>query len=125
MGAPVDSPAAQVQPLRCPSKGTVASPAAGQENPLPIKRGQYLRFERSELTKRGAFSIPRSRQSPANGLCSHRLQSPATRGARIFGLLLTFTAIVPHGCSAEEAEAGRRTCRMWTRARKTWRQWAT
>ena len=47
----------------------MASPATGQRNPLPIKRGQYLeRSERSELTKRGAFSIPRSRQSPANGL---------------------------------------------------------
>src|ERR1700694_383613 len=112
MGAPVDSPAAQVRPLQCPSHGTVASPAAGQRNPLPLQEGQICKPERSELTKRGAFSIPRSRQSPANGLCSHRLQSPATGGARIFGSLLTFSAIVPHGCSAQEAEAGRQTCGM-------------
>src|ERR1700681_1399605 len=51
--------------------------AAGQENPLPIKRGQYLESERSELTKRGAFSIPRSPDShQLTGFCSHRPQSP-------------------------------------------------
>jgi len=90
MGAPVDSPAAQVRPLQCPLHGTAASPAAGQTKASPSE-GPILRLERSELAKRGAFSLPRSRQSPTNGFRSLRPQSPATGIARVFGLLLTFT----------------------------------
>jgi len=76
--------------------------------PSPSRGANILKIERSELTKRGAFSIPRSRQSPANGFL---LASPSVTSYRLCAPYLVHSlrsaAIVPHGCSAEEAEAGR------------------
>src|ERR1700687_648747 len=36
----------------------------------PLQEGPIFTLERSELAKRGAFSLPRSRQSPTNGFRS-------------------------------------------------------
>src|SRR6266851_26564 len=80
MGAPVDSPAAQVRPLQCPSHGTAASPAAGQRNPLPLQEGRI--FERPNAPSSpsaGRFQFPAPDSHQLTGFAriafSHQLQA--------------------------------------------------
>src|SRR5713226_8779222 len=80
MGAPVDSPAAEVRPLQCPSHGTAASPAAGQRNPLPLQEGRI--FERPNAPSSpsaGRFQFPAPDSHQLTGIAriafSHQLQA--------------------------------------------------